>query len=114
MSSGSRCQVDLEEPVRSQARGAVLLRLAGDVDESVDPRLRNVLAEALSRRIARITVDLAHVTLVDATVLRTLLTFRRRCAVANTHFVLRGPGQAVERLLAASRLDRVFDVEPAM
>ncbi len=105
------CAIVPQPEVHGRALPAVVVRLSGDVDAGLDPKLRHVLSTAVAQRLDRVTVDLADVTFLDCTVLRTLVATRRRCAAAGTRFILRRPCPAVERLLAVTRLDRIFEIE---
>jgi anti-anti-sigma regulatory factor len=57
-----------------------------------------------------IVVDLAEVTFMDCSALRTLVALSERCAQQGARFLLSGPTAIVLRLLNALQLDRVFVV----
>ena len=95
------------------ANAELLFEVCGDLDDTLVARMRESIFSAAATRPRRIVVDLARVGFVDAVGLRTLIAARRRCTAGGTGFALRRPSRAVQRLLSQTRLDTVFDVEPA-
>ena len=74
--------------------------------------LRAVLVAATETGEGDLVVDLAGVQIVDASGLGVLVGAHRLAARRERRLVLRNVPQRIERLLAATRLNRVLAVEP--
>lgn len=85
-----------------------VVAVRGDLDLSTAPRVRATLEDALAARPARLVVDLADCTFVDASSLTMLLEAHRRMCRAGGVLVLRGCSPRVQRLLSITGLGRVF------
>jgi anti-anti-sigma factor len=91
------------------ARGTVTLdgRLAAPFVTDV----RSALYDALDVVDSDLAVDMSGVELIDATGVGVLLGAHRRAQAADRRLVLRDVPERIERLLAATRLHRVFTIE---
>jgi anti-sigma B factor antagonist len=88
---------------------AVVLHVAGELDVSTAPRLREHLNRALEDGAEGIVVDLTHVTFIDSIALAVLVAARARLAPAGRLAVVaRTP--FVRLVLEATGLDDVLDV----
>ena len=88
--------------------GAVVVRLAGELDLYNAADVRGALAEALSSDPARIVVDLSEVQFVDSTTLGVLIEARAKLGRAG--LFLAAPQLETRRTLQVSGLDRHLPV----
>lgn len=88
---------------RDGATEVVVVR--GEVDIATAPLLRAVLDSVVGRRPARVEVDLAGVSFLDAYALTTLAAVRRRLATRRAVLALRDPSPAASRVLQLTRSD---------
>ena len=89
---------------------AVLSVLAPRLDAAAAPRFRAEATEATGDA-RRVVLDLALVEFVDSTGLGALIGLMKSVAPTGV-FVLMGAGRQVMKLLSATKLDRVFNIEP--
>lgn len=96
-----------EHPVAGveRAGGAVVVRLAGELDLYNAGELREALAEVCAEEPERVVVDLTEVEFVDSTALGVLIEARARLANKRA-FLLAGAGRETARALQVSGLDR--------
>lgn len=92
--------------------GEVLI-LRGSVDASTVAEVRQLLHDALEAGTGDLVVDLAEVQLLDATGLGMLVGTHRRAGRCGRRLVLRRVPPRIERLLVATRLNRVLQIERA-
>ncbi len=90
--------------------GPVTVPVAGALDVTTVPRVRDQLEQALAPRPARLVVDLSDCTFVDASALAMLLDLHRRMCRTGAVLTLRGACPRVLRLLSLTGLRRVFDL----
>lgn len=98
-----------EHPVLEvvEQNGAVVVRLAGELDLYNAEVVREVLSDAAGREPERIVVDLAEVSFLDSTALGVLIEARGQLA-DRRRFLLAAPGFEARRTLEVSGLDRHF------
>jgi anti-sigma B factor antagonist len=89
--------------------GAIVVRLAGELDLYNAEAVRDALRECTERTPERIVVDLADVSFLDSTALGVLV--EARAVFANRRaFLLAAPRVEARRALEVSGLDRHFEV----
>jgi anti-sigma B factor antagonist len=100
-----------DQPVAgvSEIRGALVVRLTGELDLYNAPVLRETLLECAARSPRRLVVDLTEVTFVDSTVLGALVEVRSKLG-SRDGLVLAAPGLETRRALEVSGLERLFEV----
>jgi anti-sigma B factor antagonist len=100
-----------DQPVTgiSETRGALVVRLTGELDLYNAPVLREALLECASRTPRLLVLDLAEVTFVDSTVLGVFVEVRSKVG-SRDGLVLAAPGLEARRALEVSGLDRHFSV----
>jgi anti-sigma B factor antagonist len=100
-----------DQPVAavSEIRGALVVRLTGELDLYNAPVLREALLDCVARSPRRLVVDLAEVTFVDSTVLGVLVEARSKLG-SRDGLVLAAPGLETRRALEVSGLDQFFEV----
>lgn len=82
----------------------------GEVDADVSARLRDALEEAV--RSGPVVLDLSGVTFLDSAGLSALLRARRVGAEVGHRFLVTGTPPPVMRVLAATGLHRVLELDP--
>jgi anti-sigma B factor antagonist len=92
--------------IETGSDGAVVLR--GDIDMAGGPVLEAAL---LDRPEPSITIDLAGVSFIDSSGLRSLLEASRRARSLDGEVVLRSVGPEVARLLEITGTEQQFRVE---
>jgi anti-sigma B factor antagonist len=93
--------------------GAIVVRLAGELDLYNVDEVRDALIEACRRRPDRVVVDLSEVEFMDSTALGALIEAERQVAQTNG-FALAAPGLQARRALETSGLDRHFSVHDSL
>ena len=93
--------------------GAIVVRLAGELDLYNAHLVRDVLSAAAKREPERLVVELSGVTFIDSTGLGTLIEARTKLANRSA-FLLAGPGLETRRALEISGLDRHFTVHESL
>jgi anti-sigma B factor antagonist len=96
-----------EQPVRevSSSNGAVVVRLAGELDLYNAPIVREALLECAARDPERVVVDLSDVDFLDSTALGVLVETRSRLPNRRA-LLLAGARPEARRALEVSGLDR--------
>jgi anti-sigma B factor antagonist len=99
------------DPVQEIARngGAVVVRLAGELDLYNAEAVRDALGEAVADEPDRVVVDLGAVEFLDSTALGVLVEARAKLPDRRA-FLLAAPGVEPRRALEVAGLDRHFSV----
>jgi anti-sigma B factor antagonist len=95
-----------EPPVRSveAVDGAVVVRLAGELDLYNAEEIRTALVEAIATSPSRLVIDMSEVEFVDSTALGVLIEARAR--VGAERIAIAAPQLDTRRTLEVSGLDR--------
>src|SRR5436190_20769469 len=93
--------------------GALVVRLAGELDLYNATPVREALFEASANGATRIVVDLSQVDFIDSTALGVLIEARTKLSNRNA-FLLAAPGLETRRALQISGLDRHFTVHDSV
>jgi anti-sigma B factor antagonist len=104
--SVARVSISIDAP-------GALVSVSGRLAASTVAELRTVLLAAAECGSGDLVVDLADVEIVDASGLGVLVGAHRLAARRERRLVLRNVPQRIERLLVATRLNRVLTVEPS-
>ena len=104
-----------EDPIAGieHADGAVVVRLAGELDLYNANTVRDALLECCSESPERLIVDLSAVRFIDSTALGVLIEARTRMP-NRKGFLLAAPGLETRRALEISGLDRHFSVHESL
>lgn len=94
-----------------QVPPTVNVYVRGEVDLYSSPDLRNALLKAVAQARDGVIVHLEGVVYMDSSGVATLVEGLKANADQSQSFVLKNPSQAVSKVLALSRLDRVFQIE---
>ena len=109
---GETMQEDLRRPVVAAVEeqgGAIVVRLAGELDLYNADDARAALGEACEQSPERLVVDLSGVTFVDSTGLGVLVEARTKLK-SRRAFLLAAPQLETRRALEVSGLDRYLPV----
>jgi anti-sigma B factor antagonist len=99
--------------VESPADASVVFALCGDFDISSKAALSRAL-DSTGDGAAAVTIDLSETTFLDASTLAVLAKLQRQRQERGASAVrVVGPNPHVRKILSITKLDRVFDVEPA-
>jgi anti-anti-sigma factor len=103
-----------EPPVRGveTVDGAVVLKLAGELDLYNAPEVRAALADAIDGAPRRIVIDLSAVEFLDSTALGVLIEARSR--IGRDALALAAPQHETRRALQVSGLDRHLPVHDSV
>ena len=91
-----------------EREGWAVLSLAGELDLTTAPRLREQVVRTVVNGQPRVVLDLQDVEFVDSTGLGVLVGARRRADVLGVRVVLVNVPPRLHRLLAVTRLSRLF------
>jgi anti-anti-sigma factor len=86
------------------------LALAGEVDGTSAPQMRDALDQLAAAPPRAVTVDLAQTTYFDANGARFLLAVHDLVATSGGHVTVVGAEDPIRRVLEFTRLDRVLDI----
>jgi anti-sigma B factor antagonist len=93
------------------AAGSAVVVVAGEIDLSSVPKLRDSLAYALASPRREVVVDLAGVEFIDASGVGVLVGAASEAARTGVKFRLRRPSPSVGRVLQLAHLDGTLEVE---
>jgi anti-anti-sigma factor len=82
----------------------------GDLDHEGAPALLALIDRALVKAQKCILLDLSRATCADSVGLEILVSAARRVVAAGGRFGLCGVGETMAKILAATRLDRRFEI----
>jgi anti-sigma B factor antagonist len=85
--------------------------VAGEIDLSSVPKLREAMAHVIAPPRREVVVDLAGVEFIDASGVGALVGAAGEAARAGVKFRLRTPSPSVERVLDLAQLDATLEVE---
>lgn len=92
--------------------GRALVTLTGELDLAVAPDLVVELEYAVDHVSPHLVLDLTDVDFIDSSGLSMLIRVRQITEDRGGSLVLTGAGEALEHLLALTRLDELFAVRP--
>jgi anti-sigma B factor antagonist len=90
-----------------------VVRCVGEIDMATAPGLRERISRLQIDGPPRLVVDLSDVTFIDSLGLGALIGAHKRARVLRGSFVM-VPSDAARRVLAATALDRVFDLRDSL
>ncbi|MFC4058874.1 STAS domain-containing protein [Planomonospora corallina] len=91
-----------------------VIRLAGEVDKTEEPRLRVTIDEALTAECPRLLFDLSSVSFIDSSGLRLLVQASCRAHRSGGTCALCSLAPMPRRLMRLTGLDTAFDVYPTL
>lgn len=96
--------------VVSGGEGQYEVRLAGELDMSTAPQLREELLRLASEGAAQVTLDMTDLAFVDSTGLSVLITGLKRFRQDGGDMALRSPSPGTLRVLEITGLTEVFSI----
>jgi anti-sigma B factor antagonist len=93
------------------AEGVTLLEVFGELDLETADELRDAGIKALSPYGGTVRIDLAGVTFMDSTGLAALIQIRQQAGDAH-RVLVQNPRPNVQRILAITGLDKLFEGRP--
>lgn len=93
---------------RRQHEGRTILNLAGEIDVSTAPRLRDELSRVISEGSTDLIVDLSEVPFLDSTGLGVLVGRLKAVRLLDGDLVLTGAQERTLRNFRITGLDKVF------
>lgn len=91
-------------------RGALVVRIRGEVDMRTAPRFRSLLNDYAQRAAGPVLLDLAGVTYMDSSGVGTLVSVKRELERTGRRFVLMNLQGRVRSVLEITHLDRFFRI----
>ena len=91
-------------------QGTLTIGLDGELDIATAPALEQLLRELQGDQSPTVVLDLRHLSFIDSSGIRALLTANRRIGGLGGHLVVRHPARCVRRTLAAIGADRILDL----
>jgi anti-sigma B factor antagonist len=85
-----------------------VVQVAGEIDLSTAPRLRDALVALAEDGIYDIEIDLSRTTFIDSTAVAVLVAALRRCQHGGGRLALVNPSPIARKLLHTTRLSRLF------
>jgi len=90
-----------------------VISIQGRVTVDNSGEMRQALCNALRAKPQTLTVDLSRVDYIDSSGFATLLEVMRNARKQSARLVLRGVQGQTRYFLEITRLDQLFDIEPA-
>lgn len=100
--------------VRTEQRGLLIIKLAGKLDITSAPALREQLLGLLRPAASQLVIDLSAVRYADASGLAVLVGTQRRAVLLGGALRLAAPPPEVASVLAVSGLGRHLDIYPTV
>ena len=98
----------MEHSIRVQGPQTKVVRLRGELDASQALPLRDLLAAELAD--SSVVVDLKEVPFIDSSVIGVLVAAHRAADSGGVSLIIANPCEAVNKVLALTRTDRVLRV----
>jgi len=95
---------------RLTGEGSAVLSLAGEIDVSNTPEVREAGVKLLSDGATRLVVDLSQTEYMDSAGLGTLVGMLKRVKEAGGAMTIAGPQPQVRRLFEITGLDQIFAI----
>jgi anti-sigma B factor antagonist len=102
---GTAFRVDVTDPAEG---GPPIVRVVGEIDLATARRLAAVLDPLVEAGASEVVVDVAGVSFIDSSGLAVLAG----ASTAGTNVVVRSPSEILQRILKATGLDEVLQLEP--
>lgn len=98
--------------VREREPGIYVIRVAGEVDMSNSPDVRNVLLPTFRKGPSHVIVDLSGVSYIDSSGIATLVEGLQLARAGGGRLTLAGMSSAVEAVFELAYLKDVFEIVP--
>lgn len=101
-----------KKPERSAEEPSNIIRLDGEIDLHVSPRVADQLSTVINRKPSRLVVDLSDVSYLDSSGLAVLIEAMQKVEKYGGKFALVGIQETVRSIFEIARLDQVFRIFP--
>ncbi|MFZ0928358.1 MAG: STAS domain-containing protein [Syntrophobacteraceae bacterium] len=101
-----KIQVDERKP------GVFVVSLAGDLDMSSSPQVRNILLPLFRKQASHIVVDLTDVPYIDSSGIATFVEALQLSRKGKVRFSLAGACRRVESIFDLAYLKNIFEMAP--
>lgn len=95
--------------VEFDADGYAVVRLSGEIDIATAGRVAQQVVTALESAGTGVVLDMADVSFIDSTGIGAMIAARNACLAAARELRVRRPSDQVQRMLALTGLDEVFE-----
>jgi anti-sigma B factor antagonist len=96
--------------VQSRQDDVATLKLSGEIDLHVSPRLRAVLMELAAEKTPALLLDFSDVQYIDSSGLATLIEYVRECKAYGGNVALFGLQPKVKMVFELVRLNELFKI----
>jgi anti-sigma B factor antagonist len=93
----------------TRADGQVVVHLRGELDMATAPALATCLERLCAAHPDTVVVDASHLDFCDSSGLNVLIAYNRRAQQDGVHVLLRGPSDALRRLLEITHLEHLVE-----
>ena len=100
--------MDLQLSTADHGGGVATVEVAGEVDLSTAPALKQALLETIEGGARRVLVDLSHATFIDSTTLGVLMGAVKRLRPAGGELAIACNDPNIRKIFEITLLDRVF------
>jgi len=100
--------------VKERTPGVSVVALAGEVDMSTSPRVREVLLPCFGQGTSHVVVDLSRVSYIDSSGIATLVEGLQLSRRGGIRFTLVGVSSSVDAVFELAYLKDVFEMAPGM
>ncbi|MGA2402485.1 MAG: STAS domain-containing protein [Syntrophobacteraceae bacterium] len=98
--------------VNQRKPGVFVVSLAGDLDMSSSPQVRDVLLPIFRKELSHLVVDLAEVPYIDSSGIATFVEALQLARKGKVRFSLAGACRTVESIFDLAYLKNVFEMAP--
>jgi anti-sigma B factor antagonist len=102
--------MELELSTADLGGGVASVAVAGEVDLSTAPALKQALLETIEGGARRVLVDLSHATFIDSTTLGVLMGAVKRLRPAGGELAIACNDPNIRKIFEITLLDRVFTI----
>ena len=104
--------MDLQLSTADHGGGVATVEVAGEVDLSTAPALKQALLETIEGGARRGLVDLSHATFIDSTTLGVLMGAVKRLRPAGGELAIACNDPNIRKIFEITLLDRIFEIYP--
>jgi len=102
--------MELQLSTAEHGGGVATVEVAGEVDLSTAPALKQALLETIEGGSRRVLVDLSHATFIDSTTLGVLMGAVKRLRPAGGELAIACNDPNIRKIFEITLLDRIFEI----
>lgn len=103
----------MEHTIRNE-EGVTVISIGGPIDVSKALELRNLLGEQVAAAGQKVLLEMSGVPLIDSSGIGVMVSAHRRAEQAGAAFALAEPSEAVAKVFALTRTDRLLSIYPSV